>query len=322
MQIYYNQTSNNRRNFATSILNNNLLMNHIAVGIGEVLWDVFPNRRTIGGATANFAYHTAQFGLDSYIVSAVGNDALGDEAEKVLKEKGLKTCIQRTDSPTGTVTISLNEQSVPKYDFKEQAAWDNIPFNEELVRLAKQTSLVCFGSLAQRHTKSRSTIRQFLKAVPDTDKTFKVFDINLRQNFFNKELLSDSLKLCNILKINDEELSIISGIFDLNDSSNPQIQSLALLKRYNIRMLILTCGINGSYVITPESVSFRNTPKVETIDTVGAGDAFTAAFCSALYHGKNISEAHELAVEVAAYVCTQYGSMPIFPDELKCKAIY
>ena len=297
-------------------------MNYIAVGIGEVLWDVFPNRRTIGGAPANFAYHTSQLGLDSYIVSAVGNDVLGDEAENVLKSKGLKSYILRTDYPTGAVTISLNEYGVPKYDFQEQVAWDNIPFNEELVQLAKRTSIVCFGSLAQRNAKSRSTIRQFLKAVPDTDKTFKVFDINLRQNFFNKELLNDSLKLCNILKINDEELSIVSRFLDLNDSSNTQKQYLALLKRYNIRMVILTCGTNGSYVVLPESVSFRDTPKIKIGDTVGAGDAFTAAFFSALSYGKNITEAHELAIEVSAYVCSQHGSMPMLPSKLQHRIIH
>lgn len=297
-------------------------MNYIAVGIGEVLWDVFPNRRTIGGAPANFAYHTSQLGLDSYIVSAVGNDVLGDEAENVLKSKGLKSYILRTDYPTGAVTISLNEYGVPKYDFQEQVAWDNIPFNEELVQLAKRTSIVCFGSLAQRNAKSRSTIQQFLKAVPDTDKTFKVFDINLRQNFFNKELLNDSLKLCNILKINDEELSIVSRFLDLNDSSNTQKQCLALLKRYNIRMVILTCGTNGSYVVLPESVSFRDTPKIKIGDTVGAGDAFTAAFFSALSYGKNITEAHELAIEVSAYVCSQHGSMPMLPSKLQHRIIH
>lgn len=292
-------------------------MNNIAVGIGEVLWDVFPNRRTIGGAPANFAYHTAQLGLDSYIVSAVGNDVLGDEAENILKSKGLKSYILRTDYPTGAVTISLNEHGVPKYDFQEQVAWDNIPFNEELEQLAKRTSIVCFGSLAQRNAKSRSTIRQFLKSVPDTDKTFKVFDINLRQNFFNKELLNDSLKLCNILKINDEELSIISRLLDLDDSSNIQKQCFALLKRYNIKMVILTCGINGSYVVLHESVSFRDTPKIKIGDTVGAGDAFTAAFFSALSYGKNVTEAHELAIEVSAYVCSQHGSMPMLPSKLQ-----
>lgn len=297
-------------------------MNNIAIGIGEVLWDVFPNRRTIGGAPANFAYHTAQLGLDSYIVSAVGNDVLGDEAENILKSKGLKSYILRTDYPTGTVTISLNEHGVPKYDFQEQVAWDNIPFNEELVQLAKRTSIVCFGSLAQRNAKSRSTIRQFLKAVPDTDKTFKVFDINLRQNFFNKELLNDSLKLCNILKINDEELSIISKLFDLDDSSNIQKQCLALLKRYNIKMVILTCGINGSYVVLPESVAFRDTPTIKVCDTVGAGDAFTAAFFSALSYEKNVTEAHERAIEVSAYVCSQHGSMPMLPSKLQHRVMH
>ncbi len=296
-------------------------MNKIAVGIGEVLWDIFPDKRTIGGAPANFVYHAAQFGLDSYIVSAVGNDALGNETENILKDKGLKSYIPHIDYPTGAVTISLDEYGVPKYDFQEQAAWDNIPFTGELERLAKHTSLVCFGSLAQRHVKSRDTICQFLKTVPDTDKTFKVFDINLRQSFYNKDLIHESLTLCNILKINDEELTIMSSFFD-NDSVNSKEQCLALLERYNLKMVILTCGINGSYIITPESVSFRETPQVKIGDTVGAGDSFTATFCSALFYGKNISKAHELAVEVSAYVCSQYGSMPLLPNELKRKVMY
>ena len=296
-------------------------MNKIAVGIGEVLWDIFPDKRTIGGAPANFVYHAAQFGLDSYIVSAVGNDALGNETENILKDKGLKSYIPHIDYPTGAVTISLDEYGVPKYDFQEQAAWDNIPFTGELERLAKHTSLVCFGSLAQRHVKSRDTICQFLKTVPDTDKTFKVFDINLRQSFYNKNLIHESLTLCNILKINDEELTIMSSFFD-NDSVNSKEQCLALLERYNLKMVILTCGINGSYIITPESASFRETPQVKIGDTVGAGDSFTATFCSALFYGKNISKAHELAVEVSAYVCSQYGSMPLLPNELKRKVMY
>ncbi len=296
-------------------------MNKIAVGIGEVLWDIFPDKRTIGGAPANFVYHAAQFGLDSYIVSAVGNDALGNETENILKDKGLKSYIPHIDYPTGAVTISLDEYGVPRYDFQEQAAWDNIPFTGELERLAKHTSLVCFGSLAQRHVKSRDTICQFLKTVPDTDKTFKVFDINLRQSFYNKDLIHESLTLCNILKINDEELTIMSSFFD-NDSVNSKEQCLALLERYNLKMVILTCGINGSYIITPESVSFRETPQVKIGDTVGAGDSFTATFCSALFYGKNISKAHELAVEVSAYVCSQYGSMPLLPNELKRKVMY
>lgn len=296
-------------------------MNKIAVGIGEVLWDIFPDKRTIGGAPANFVYHAAQFGLDSYIVSAVANDALGNETENILKDKGLKSYIPHIDYPTGAVTISLDEYGVPKYDFQEQAAWDNIPFTGELERLAKHTSLVCFGSLAQRHVKSRDTICQFLKTVPDTDKTFKVFDINLRQSFYNKDLIHESLTLCNILKINDEELTIMSSFFD-NDSVNSKEQCLALLERYNLKMVILTCGINGSYIITPESVSFRETPQVKIGDTVGAGDSFTATFCSALFYGKNISKVHELAVEVSTYVCSQYGSMPLLPNELKRKVMY
>ena len=295
--------------------------NNIVVGMGEALWDVLPEGKKLGGAPANFAYHVSQFGLNSCVVSAVGDDKLGAEILESFKAKELSAMVETVPYPTGTVQVTLDDAGVPCYDIKEGVAWDNIPFTGELERLAKHTSLVCFGSLAQRHVKSRDTICQFLKTVPDTDKTFKVFDINLRQSFYNKDLIHESLTLCNILKINDEELTIMSSFFD-NDSVNSKEQCLALLERYNLKMVILTCGINGSYIITPESVSFRETPQVKIGDTVGAGDSFTATFCSALFYGKNISKAHELAVEVSAYVCSQYGSMPLLPNELKRKVMY
>mgnify|MGYP001295791967 CR=1 FL=1 len=260
-------------------------MNNIIVGMGEALWDVLPEGKKIGGAPANFAYHVSQFGFDSRVVSAVGNDELGDEIMSVFKEKKLNTQIERVDYPTGTVQVTLDAEGVPCYEIKEGVAWDNIPFTDELKRLALNTRAVCFGSLAQRNEASRATINRFLDTMPEIDGQLKIFDINLRQDFYTKEVLRDSFQRCNVLKINDEELVTISRMFgypgiDLQD------KCWILLAKYNLKMLILTCGINGSYVFTPGVVSFQETPKVPVADTVGAGDSFTAAFCASILNGK------------------------------------
>ena len=188
-------------------------------------------------------------------------------------------------------------------------------YTARLEALAEKTKAVCFGSLAQRNVVSRNTINRFLDAMPQTDDRLVVFDVNLRQGFYNKEILCNSMKRCNILKINDEELVIVSRMFgypgiDLQD------KCWILLGKYNLKMLILTCGINGSYVFTPGNVSFQPTPKVEVADTVGAGDSFTAAFISSILRGKSVGEAHSLAVRTSAFVCTQKGAMPILPSDL------
>jgi fructokinase len=286
--------------------------------MGEALWDVLPEGRKIGGAPANFAYHVSQFGFDSRVVSAVGYDWLGDEILEVFRQKSLKGRIERVDYPTGTVQVTLDDEGVPCYEIKEGVAWDNIPFTDELQRLALSTRAVCFGSLAQRSSVSRATINRFLDTMPDVDGQLKIFDINLRQSFYTKEVLCASFQRCNVLKINDEELVTISRMFgypgiDLQD------KCWILLAKYNLKMLILTCGINGSYVFTPGVVSFQETPKVPVADTVGAGDSFTAAFTAAILRGASVQEAHKLAVEVSAYVCTQSGAMPELPDALRLR---
>ncbi len=288
---------------------------NIVVGMGEALWDVLPEGKKIGGAPANFAYHVSQFGLNSKVVSAVGEDKLGAEILENLQAKKLKMQIETVPYPTGTVQVALDAEGVPCYDIKEGVAWDNIPYTKELDELAHQACAVCFGSLAQRSVVSRNTINAFLDAMPHDEKVLKIFDINLRQSFYTKEILCNSFKKCNILKINDEELVTVSRMFgypgiDLQD------KCWILLGKYNLKMLILTCGVNGSYVFTPGEMSFVETPKVEVADTVGAGDSFTAAFVSAILNGKAVREAHELAVETSAYVCTQNGAMPELPAEL------
>lgn len=291
-------------------------MNDIVVGMGEALWDVLPEGKKIGGAPANFAYHVSQFGLPSQVVSAVGNDPLGREIVENFTSKGLNHLIEEVPYPTGTVQVEIDPAGVPQYVIKENVAWDNIPYTARLEALAGQTRAVCFGSLAQRNVVSRDTINRFLDAMPQTADSLVVFDVNLRQGFYTKEILCNSMKRCNILKINDEELVTVSRMFgypgiDLQD------KCWILLGKYNLRMLILTCGINGSYVFTPGNVSFQPTPKVEVADTVGAGDSFTAAFIASLLKGKSVAEAHALAVRTSAFVCTRKGAMPELPPDLR-----
>lgn len=285
------------------------------VGIGEVLWDILPDGKKIGGAPANFAYHVSQFGLHSQVVSAIGKDKLGAEIMDNFKNKGLETLIDQVEYPTGTVQVQVDANGVPCYDIKENVAWDNLPFTDRLRQLAESTCAVCFGSLAQRNVVSRTTINTFLDIMPDGDCQYKIFDVNLRQGFYTKDILCNSLERCNILKINDEELVAVSRLFgypgiDLQD------KCWILLAKYKLKMLILTCGVNGSYVFTPGNISFVETPKVEIADTVGAGDSFTATFIAAILKGKSINEAHRLAVDVSAYVCTKAGAMPEISTEL------
>lgn len=290
-------------------------MKNLTIGMGEALWDVLPEGKKIGGAPANFAYHVSQFGLPSMAVSAVGDDALGKEIRENFTSKELKHHLATVPYATGTVQVELDPNGVPQYEIKENVAWDNIPWTPELEEIARNTKAICFGSLAQRNVVSRETIGRFLDTMPRGEDSLVVFDVNLRQGFYTKEILCESIQRCNVLKINDEELVTVSRMFgypgiDLQD------KCWILLGKYNLKMLILTCGINGSYVFTPGNVSFQPTPKVEVADTVGAGDSFTAAFVASILKGKSVVEAHNLAVRTSAFVCTQNGAMPTLPREL------
>lgn len=282
--------------------------------MGEALWDMLPDGKKIGGAPANFAYHVSQFGFESCAVSAIGDDSLGSELIESFNSKGVRYHIDTVPYPTGTVQVSIDQAGIPQYEIKENVAWDNIPYTAELERLAQRTKAVCFGSLAQRNIISRTTINTFLDAIPPENDPLIVFDVNLRQGFYNKDILCSSMQRCNILKINDEELVAVSRMFgypgiDLQD------KCWILLGKYNLRMLILTCGINGSYVFTPGKVSFRPTLEVKVADTVGAGDSFTAAFIANILKGKTVEEAHLKAVATSAFVCTQNGAMPVLPSK-------
>ena len=288
------------------------------VGLGEALWDVLPEGKKLGGAPANFAYHAGQFlGQDNTIaISALGEDKLAEETIESLKEHGLNHLMPRVPYPTGTVQVTLDEQGIPTYDIKENVAWDNIPLDSEIQTIARNCRAVCFGSLAQRNVVSRDTIHKFLDLTPKD--CVKIFDINLRQNFYTKEVIQESLRRCNVLKINDEELILIGRMFGY-PGLDIENKCWLILGKYNLDMLVLTCGTNGSYVFTPGQMSFQETPKVEVADTVGAGDSFTGSFCAAILSGKPVEEAHKLAVEVSAFVCTQNGAMPKLDPELLAK---
>jgi len=305
---------------------NNLNMKTVT-GIGEALWDCLPDGRKFGGAPTNFAFHCSQFGLNAWAASAIGDDALGDEILDICKSVNLQVICPKVPYETGTVQVTLDKNGIPQYNIKQDVAWDNIPYSEALAQLAHNTDAVCFGSLAQRSPVSRNTIQRFIMDMPEN--SLKVFDINLRQHFYTKELIDKSLSLCNVLKINDEELVTVSQIFGWIPKDEKEFSTIwksfdfkekcrTILSKYNLHMLILTCGVDGSYVFTPDGeISEQGTPKVEVADTVGAGDSFTAAFVSSFLLGKSVKEAHKRAVEVSAYVCTQHGAMPVLPLELR-----
>ena len=285
------------------------------IGLGEALWDVLPEGKKLGGAPANFAYHAGQFlgQANTMAISALGEDKLAEETIAALEEHGLQYTMPRVPYPTGTVQVQLDEQGIPTYDIRENVAWDNIPFTPEIEEIARNCRAVCFGSLAQRNIVSRENIHRFLDATPED--CVKIFDINLRQNFYTKEVIQESMRRCNILKINDEELVIIGRMFGY-PGLDIENKCWLILGKDDLDMLVLTCGTNGSYVFTPGQMSFQETPKVEVADTVGAGDSFTGSFCAAILNGKPVAEAHQLAVKVSAFVCTQNGAMPIIPASL------
>lgn len=287
----------------------------IVVGLGEVLWDLLPGGKKLGGAPANFAYHAALFGYDSWVVSAIGEDEAGSEIMETFLSRKLNFILEEVPWPTGTVGVELSADGVPVYDITRDVAWDHIPFTPRIEALARRTRAVCFGSLAQRSPASRKTIASFLDAMPADDDRFRIFDINLRQDHYDLETLDKSLTSCNVLKINDEELVTVSRLFGFPEMGMEEICA-ALLDKYQLKMLILTCGVNGSHVFTRSGQSFLPTPAVDVEDTVGAGDSFSAAFISSLLAGRGIEEAHRKAVEHSAFVCTQAGAMPAIPPDL------
>ncbi len=276
------------------------------IGLGEILWDMLPTGKQLGGAPANFAYHVCRLGGNGWAVSAISDDELGREIKNTLSTKKLNTILEEVNEPTGTVQVTLNAAGVPTYDITEGVAWDHIPFTERIGNLAKETSAVCFGTLAQRSPESRATIHKFIESMPAG--SLKVYDINLRQKYYDEKIISDSLRLADILKINDEELEIVSRMLCLSGTSEERCRAIS--REFNLKFVILTMGGDGSKVILEDRVHLSTPGKINIVDTVGAGDSFTAAFMLAYLRGESIEKAHTLATEVSSYVCTKAGAMP------------
>lgn len=276
----------------------------IIVGIGELLWDMFPTGKKAGGAPVNFAYHASTSGAESYAISAVGNDDLGEEVIDLINGIGINHLIVKTDYPTGTVKVEL-KQGIPTYTIMKEVAWDYIPFTAQIEKIARKADAVCFGTLAQRSTTSRETIRKFLSLV--SEKSFRILDINLRPPFYSPALIEESIRQCNILKLNDEELEILKEIFPVGSTDNKEACRW-LMNTYNLEHLILTAGANYSMIFSAGAISFLETPRVDVVDTVGAGDSFTGAFITALLQGETLEGAHRTAVNQAAAVCTVAGA--------------
>jgi fructokinase len=290
----------------------------VVVGLGELLWDLLPSGRQLGGAPANFAYHAQALGALASVVSAVGTDALGDEAVARLKGAGREARHLSRDPahPTGTVSVELLAGGQPRYVIHTEVAWDHIPFTAETERLARNTAAVCFGSLAQRGAVSRDTIRRFLATVPEG--ALRLFDINLRQAFYSAEVIRDSLEASTILKLNDEELPRVAELLGVSGDERSVCRALAA--RYGLRLVALTRGAGGSLLVTPESEDERAAEPVKVVDTVGAGDCFSAALAMGLLAGWPLERIHRRASRLAAYVCSQSGAMPTLPDDLMAPA--
>jgi fructokinase len=238
---------------------------------------------------------------------------LGNEIISRLSTKKINLLISKVAYPTGTVKVTLDDKGVPDFVITKDVAWDYIELTNETISLAKQLDAVCFGSLAQRNTVSHNAIVKFLNLIPEN--ALKIFDINLRQQFYDKELINESLMVSNILKINDDELLILSKLFGWE--GDEEYLCRRLLNRYNLKLVVYTCGAKGSYLYSKEEKSFLETPVVKVKDTVGAGDSFTAALMVSLLNGDTLSKCHTLAVDISAFVCENDGAMPEYTKELR-----
>ncbi len=283
----------------------------LVIGIGEILWDVLPEGERLGGAPANFSYHAAALGAIGLPVSTVGSDMRGNRALEELQNKDMAIGGITISSryPTGYVEARLDRQGKASYHFPDDTAWDHLMVSDWAARLSRAASAVCFGSLAQRSADSRQAIRAFLKSLPDS--TLKVFDINLRQDYSTKEIIDQSLALADVLKLNDEELPVLAALFDLQGDDRQQLDSLR--DSYQLQLVVLTRGAHGSLLLRGEAMSDHPGMPTDLVDTIGAGDSFTAAAVVGLLLDLNLDEINAHANRLAAYVCSQSGAMPAIP---------
>lgn len=291
----------------------------LVVGLGELLWDMFFDENGIfiekkpGGAPVNPIYHVAQLGGEGYAISAIGDDELGIELLGELRKKSISSdYISTVDHPTGTVLVEMNGKS-HTFSIVEGIAWDHIPMAQASVDLVKRADAVFFGTLALRTPESNQTIHTLLSSVPS--EALRFFDINIRQHYYSKELIDSLLKQANVFKVNDDELKMLSTLFNLTGSDNEVCRWF--MDTYNLRYVILTAGAVCSTIYSPDEISSIWTPKdIKVEDTVGAGDAFSGAFVYSILMGRSLREAHRRAVDIAAFVCTERGAWPEYPKEL------
>ncbi len=281
-------------------------------GIGELLWDVLPTEEKLGGAPINFAYHAAALGADGIPISSIGKDPRGSKALDFLAAKQLDTrCISISDElPTGFVSIELDNAGIARYHFPGQVAWDRLTINRAAQSAADRLHAVCFGTLAQRNASSRATITRYLHGLPAGTK--RVFDLNLRQDFYSRDIIETSLDLCSILKLNDDELATLASMFGLSGSTPEQLHGL--LRGHHLELVILTRGADGSILLSEREISDNPGTATTVVDTIGAGDSFTAAVTIGLLLHQPLAEINETANRLAAYVCSQSGAMPDIPE--------
>jgi len=290
---------------------NNPIKKYTVIGMGEVLWDLLPDGKILGGAPVNFAYHAMQLGAVGVAVSSVGDDELGREIMDSVNSKGIENCIAVNSHPTGTVGVTLKDGK-PDYTIYENVAWDFIELTPEAIQMIQQADAICFGTLAQRSTVSHDAIQKALKLVPEN--CLKVYDINLRQKYYNKELISESLSIANVFKINDDEVELFKQLFGLEGSETEVCRKIK--ETYSLEYLALTKGEKGSYLFYENEMSFLPTPLVVVEDTIGAGDSFTSAMVMGILNKQPLTEIHRKAVEISAFVCTQKGATPILPEKI------
>ncbi len=294
----------------------------IVAGIGEVLWDIVGEQETLGGAPVNFAFNAAQLGASAYAIAAVGDDERGNRAIKLLQNKSINVdYVQKTTQQTGYVLADTDSKGIATYQFPDNVAWDNLTVNSAICKLIKKLDVICFGSLAQRSQITRDTIYRYLTLASNEQeknreriKTLKVFDLNIRQNFYSKAIIKRSLQFANILKLNDDELVLMQHLFSLKGTQAEQLKQL--LNNYNLSLVALTCGGKGSVLVTDDEISEHTGFPCQVVDTIGAGDAFTAAVVLGWLKGLSLAQINHQANYLASYVCQRTGAMNDIPKDV------
>ena len=288
------------------------VMSFNVIGIGEILWDLLPSGKQLGGAPANFAFHARGLGARSCVISRVGRDALGAEILQRLQSLGLPIAGIQADpsAPTGTVSVELSADGQPRFTIHENVAWDRLALEEAAAAAAAEADAVCFGTLGQRCEPARSTIQALLAAVRPG--ALRILDINLRQHYFSQDIIEASLRLANIVKFNDSELPVLTEMLGLRGSAREQIEQLARQRAQ--RLVCLTRGAQGSLLYSNGQWADDPGQPVAVKDTVGAGDAFTAALVVGVLAGKPLEAVNRRANQVARYVCSCEGATPPLPE--------